>query len=46
MRTVTDSVNGSIARSYDSFDRKTSETTAQGTVSYTYDNASRRATLQ
>ena len=28
------------------FDRQLSETTAQGIVSYTYDNASRRATLQ
>ncbi|MDI3465366.1 MAG: Rhs family protein [Nitrospira sp.] len=39
--TVTDT----ITRSYDDLDRITQEVTAQGTVNYTYDNASRRATM-
>ena len=40
-RTVTDT----ITRTYDGLDRLTQEVTAQGTVNYTYDNASRRATM-
>ena len=39
--TVTDT----ITRTYDDLDRLTQEVTAQGTVNYTYDNASRRATM-
>lgn len=39
--TVTDT----IGRTYDGLDRLTQEVTAQGTVNYTYDNASRRATM-
>ena len=39
--TVTDT----ITRTYDGLDRLTQEVTAQGTVNYTYDNASRRATM-
>lgn len=34
-----------ITRAYDGLDRLTQEVTAQGTVNYTYDNASRRATM-
>jgi RHS repeat-associated protein len=36
---------GTITRSYDGRDRLTSETTPKGTASYTYDAASRRATM-
>jgi YD repeat-containing protein len=39
---VVDSLNGTITRTYDGLDRLTSETTAQGSVSYTYDAAGRR----
>ncbi len=34
-----------ITRGYDGLDRLTQEVTPQGTVNYTYDNASRRATM-
>src|SRR5689334_2659472 len=40
-----DSVSGTIARGYDLLDRMTSETTPQGSISYTYDAANRRATM-
>ncbi|MFP3757693.1 RHS repeat-associated core domain-containing protein [Cupriavidus sp. SIMBA_020] len=40
-----DSVGGTITRSYDVFDRLTSETTPQGGVSYTYDAGGRRKTM-
>lgn len=40
-----DSVSGSIARMYDDLDRLTSETTALGSVSYTYDAGGRRTTM-
>lgn len=40
-----DTVSGQITRGYDGLDRLTSETTPQGSVSYTYDNAGRRATM-
>jgi YD repeat-containing protein len=43
---VQDSVGGTITRSYDGLDRVVSETTPQGTVSYTYDAAGRRLTMQ
>ncbi len=39
------SVTATIGRTYDGLDRLTQEVTAQGTVNYTYDNASRRATM-
>jgi RHS repeat-associated protein len=42
---IVDSVNGTIARTYDGLDRLTEETTSQGTIAYTYDNDGRRATL-
>ncbi|MFI5460682.1 MAG: RHS repeat-associated core domain-containing protein [Isosphaerales bacterium] len=42
---VVDSVAGTITRGYDPLDNLTSEQTPQGTVSYTYDAASRRATM-
>ncbi len=38
-------VTATITRAYDGLDRLTQEVTAQGTVTYTYDNASRRATM-
>ncbi len=38
-------VTATISRTYDGLDRLTQEITAQGTVNYTYDNASRRATM-
>lgn len=45
LRQVSDSVIGNITRNYDDFDRLTSETTPQGTISYNYDNAGRRSTM-
>jgi RHS repeat-associated protein len=41
-----DSTAGTINRTWDGLDRLTQEVTPQGTVNYTYDNASRRATMQ
>jgi len=38
-------VTTTITRGYDGLDRLTQEVTAEGTVNYTYDNASRRATM-
>ena len=38
-------VTATITRDYDGLDRLTQEVTAQGTVNYTCDNASRRATM-
>lgn len=38
-------VTATITRTYDGLDRLTQEVTAQGTVNYTYDSASRRATM-
>jgi RHS repeat-associated protein len=43
---VTDSIAGTITRVPDLLDRLTSETTPQGTISYSYDNANRRQTMQ
>jgi RHS repeat-associated protein len=40
-----DSINGTITRQYDGLDHLKQETTPQGTVSYTYDNADRRSTM-
>jgi RHS repeat-associated protein len=45
LRTVTDSLNGTITLSYDGVDRLTQEVSPQGTVSYTYDAAGRRSTM-
>ncbi len=41
-----DSAGGTVTRVYDDLGRLTSETTPQGTVSYTYDAAGRRLTMQ
>lgn len=38
-------VSGTITRGYDGLDRLTSETTPQGSVSYSYDAASRRTKM-
>jgi RHS repeat-associated protein len=46
MTQATDSISGIITRGYDGLDRLSSETTPQGSVGYTYDTASRRATMQ
>lgn len=43
--TITDSLAGTLTRTYDDFDRLTSEVTPQGTVSYTYDAADRLETV-
>jgi YD repeat-containing protein len=42
---IVDSAAGTIARTYDLLDRLTEETTPEGTVTYTYDTADRRATM-
>lgn len=42
---IVDSINGTITRTYDGLDRLSSETTPQGSVSYTYDDAGRRSTM-
>lgn len=42
--TITDSLAGTVTRTYDDFDRLISEVTPQGTVSYTYDAADRMQT--
>jgi YD repeat-containing protein len=39
-------VAGTVERTYDLLDRLTEETTPEGTIAYTYDDASRRATMQ
>ncbi|MGF6767616.1 RHS repeat-associated protein [Paraburkholderia sp. GAS199] len=46
MTGISDSQGGNIARGYDDLDRVTSETTAQGNVTYSYDAASRRTSFQ
>jgi RHS repeat-associated protein len=43
---VVDSTAGTITRVPDLLDRLISETTPQGSISYSYDNASRRQTMQ
>ncbi len=40
-----DSLAGTMTRGYDNLDRMTSEGTPQGSVSYTYNNAARRASM-
>jgi RHS repeat-associated protein len=42
---VVDSIAGTIMRTYDGLNRLTSETTPQGSVSYTYDAAGRRTSM-
>jgi YD repeat-containing protein len=42
---IQDSAGGTLAYTYDGFDRVLTETTSQGTVTYTYDAAGRRTTL-
>ena len=42
---IVDSLAGSIARTWDPFDRLTSETTTLGTVTYSYDAAGRRTAM-
>lgn len=41
---IMDSAAGTVARTFDLLDRLTAETTPEGSVSYTYDAADRRAT--
>ncbi len=43
---ATDSIAGAITRVPDLLDRLTSETTPQGSITYGYDNANRRTTMQ
>ncbi|TKB75485.1 MAG: hypothetical protein E8D46_01305 [Nitrospira sp.] len=42
---ATNTVTATITRTYDGLDRLTQEVTAQGTVNYAYDNASRRTSM-
>ena len=42
---LTDSISGTITRSWDDLDRLRSEQTPQGRIDYTYDNAGRRQTM-
>jgi RHS repeat-associated protein len=42
---IVDSIAGTIERTYDLLDRLTEEVTPEGTVSYTYDDAGRRASM-
>jgi RHS repeat-associated protein len=42
---VVDSVSGTITRTYDDWDQLLTETTPQGSVSYTYDAGGRRSTM-
>jgi len=44
--TATDSLTGTIARSYDAVNRLVSEGTPQGAITYTYDAAGRRQAMQ
>ncbi|MGA9724026.1 MAG: RHS repeat-associated core domain-containing protein, partial [Candidatus Binatus sp.] len=46
MTQAADSIAGTITRAPDLLDRLTSETTPQGSISYSYDNANRRQTMQ
>lgn len=45
LRTVVDSLAGTIQRDFDGLDRLELETTPQGSISYTYDDASRPDTM-
>ena len=42
---ISDSVSGPITLTYDGLDRLTLESTSQGSVTYTYDAAGRRASM-
>jgi RHS repeat-associated protein len=42
---ATNTVTATITRTYDGLDRLTNETTPQGSVTYVYDNASRRTSM-
>jgi YD repeat-containing protein len=42
---IVDSVAGTIERTYDLLDRLTEEVTPEGTLTYTYDDAGRRASM-
>ena len=42
---IVDSVGGTITRTYDGLDRLTSETTPEGSISYTYDSNGRHASM-
>ena len=42
---LTDSISGTVTRSWDDLDRLRSEQTPQGRIDYTYDNADRRQTM-
>jgi YD repeat-containing protein len=44
-REIVDSVAGTIERTYDLLDRLTEEVTPEGTLTYTYDDAGRRASM-
>ena len=46
MTQVVDSSGGTITRVYDNLDRLTSETTPQGSISYSYDAAERQTSMQ
>ena len=45
MTQVVHSIGGTITRTYDGVDRLLSETTPEGSISYTYDADGRRATM-
>jgi RHS repeat-associated protein len=45
LKVIADSIAGTINRGYDDLLRLTSEGSPQGSVTYTYDNADRRATM-
>jgi RHS repeat-associated protein len=45
LASIADSNAGTITRTFGNFDRLMSETTPQGTISYTYDDAGRRQTM-
>jgi RHS repeat-associated protein len=45
LRVISDSISGTVNRGYDDLLRLTSESSPQGAVSYTFDNADRRATM-
>ena len=42
---MVDSIGGTITRTYDGVDRLLTETTPEGSISYTYDADGRRATM-
>jgi RHS repeat-associated protein len=46
LKSVVDSLAGTITPNFDALGRLSSETTPQGQVTYTYDNANKRASMQ